>query len=429
MVFESDDERAEGRRGALGTWLGTATYWYFTGLLVAMGFSLGLYLLRPDPEINLDRSDWLNVFTWMDGKWYKQIAVEGYHYDAARRSNVAFFPVYPLLARVLMAPSGLRPEVALLIVSNLSLLAALALLGVYVRERHPTAPAELSDYVVLSAALLPTGCFLRLAYSESTCLLLMLLAMRAMLRRWPLWLIAVTVGLATAACPVGVALLAPFAIHICSRDAHGTQAAPRFRDLAPRLFAIRNVRRLAIYLPLAAWGLISFLAYEAYAFGDPFATFKAHQIWRVRPLVPWPEKLAALATLEPIRSIYSESGSTLYWANWQPHTLPWFSLQFANPIFFVSAVMLTALGAWRRWLNLEETSLAALMLLIPYLGRGYEMGMNSMGRFVSVVAPLYLVLGQLLVRAPDPLRIMLFSLSAFLLAMYTALYAATYAIF
>ena len=464
-------------RSAADVWLSAVTDWYLTGLLAALGFSFGFYLVRPASGALPERRDWLDAFTWMDGKWYKQIAAEGYHYDPANRSNVAFFPVYPLLGRGLMAVSGLRAEAALLIVSNLSFLAALAMLAFYCRERDPAAPAELADYTLLAAALFPTGCFFRLTYSESTFLLLAILAMYAMLRRWPLWAIALIVGLATAARPVGVALLAPFAIHIWRRcrphqpeaparptdgttpdhpeapsrrlEGSDTIAAPRESVEAqlPSPSARGQVRvaakcpvlfprsrfglvcaRLALYLPLACWGLTAFFAYQCHAFGDPFAVLKAHGHWGIRADTPWPETAAALATLEPVRSVY-DGQSPAFWLSHDTHGIPWFSLQFANPIFFLTAVALVAFGASRRLLSLEETSLGSLLLLIPYVTRGYEMGMGSMGRFVAVVFPIYFVLAQFLVRLPGPLGAALVTLSGALLAIYTALYTAHYVIF
>jgi len=154
---------------------------------------------------------------------------------------------------------------------------------------------------------------------------------------------------------------------------------------------------------------------------------KAQAAWRIRPAVPWYEQALALATLEPIRSVYDRQ-SPPYWGR-DKSEMPWFSLHFANPIFFTGAIALLALGAWRRWLSLDETSLGALMLLIPYVTRAYEMGMGSMGRFVAIVVPIYPVLGQVLLRFPGPLRAALLALSGFFLAAYMALYSAGYVIF
>ncbi|HET6880344.1 MAG TPA: hypothetical protein VFI31_09325 [Pirellulales bacterium] len=440
------------RARALDVWLIVTATWYLTGLLAGGGFCFGFYLVRPAPGIIPEHREFLDAVNWMDGKWYKQIATEGYDYDPKARSNVAFFPVYPLLSRAVMAVTGLPAETALLIVSNVSFLAALGVLALYVRGRAPAAGAAGSvasvrdachreaatdqsilrgatcgpaDCVLLAATIFPIGCFFRLAYSESTFLFLSVLAMFAMQRHWSPWFIALLVGLGTATRPVGVALVAPFAIYL-------------FRTACISSF---------VYLPFACWGLLTFMAYQRYAFGDALAVFKAHSRWHIRADVPFAEKAAALATLEPIRSVY-DSGSPAFWASFDAHGIPWFSLQFANPLFFLGSVGLIAIGAWPRrspslcgkpdeerpvsrasWLSLEEISFSALVLLIPYCTRGYEMGMGSMGRFTAVAFPIYLVMGALLRRLPPSLLAGIAALSGFLLAAYTALYAARYVVF
>ena len=55
-------------RFAVDIGLSAITYWYLTGLLAALGFSLGFYLLRPAPGAVSENRDWLDAFTWMDGK-------------------------------------------------------------------------------------------------------------------------------------------------------------------------------------------------------------------------------------------------------------------------------------------------------------------------------------------------------------------------
>lgn len=455
-------------RGAADICLSAFTYWYVTGLIAAIGFSFGYYLVRPGSPSGGQTRDWLAAFNWEDGGWYSQIAADGYKYQSRRRSNVAFFPAYPLLGRALAAVTGLRAEAALLIVSNLSLFGALTILAFYVRDRYPEEGDELRDCVLLAAALFPTGCFFRLAYSESTFLLVAVLAMYAMLRRWPLWATAAIVGAATATRPVGLALLAPFAIHIWRRSLaeHETKAFPtdpvgqsqrtsaaggeavsaaicRAGEQAGRWSRRRRFSlfcaRLVLYLPLACWGVGLFMAYQYRSFGEPLAFVKVQTNWGFP--APWREKAVALATLKPIWSAYDPK-SRAFWLNRDHHALPWLSLHFANPIFFVCAAVLVGIGAFvtvkgpkngadgrARSLSLEEIVLAASLLAIPYVTRGYEMGMGSMGRFVAVVFPVYLVLGHLLSRAPAALRALLLAFSGCLLLIFIALYAARHLIY
>lgn len=264
------------------------TYWYLTSLLVALGFSLGFHFFRPAQGEEATKHDWLKGFTSMDGSWYQQIASRGYEYVPDRKTNIAFYPVYPIVARAVMMATGWRAETALLIVSNLSLIAALAMLNLYISTRYPDGPVDLAEYTVLTAALFPTGCFFRFAYSESTFLLLALVAMYAMVRRWPLGAIAMVIGLATAARPVGAALLFPFAIHILRRaDAGQPVNTPlsnrhldkRFRRVIPHLRFGSVFARLALYLSIGCWGLGSFAAYQWIAFGDALAMARAQKNW------------------------------------------------------------------------------------------------------------------------------------------------------
>ncbi|OYV82987.1 MAG: hypothetical protein B7Z73_16640 [Planctomycetia bacterium 21-64-5] len=402
-------------RGAADIWVAALAYWYLTALIVGAAFSFGFYLVRPGSPRGTQTRDWLGAFNWEDGGWYRQIATEGYNYRTAGRSNAAFFPAYPLLGRALIAATGFRAEAALLIVSNLSLLVAMAMLAFYARDRCRGGPDDLADYVLLATAFFPTGCFFRLAYSESTFLFVAILAMYAMLRRWPFWAITLVVGTATATRPVGLALLAPFAIHVWRRTlaAHESAAArsepagqpqrqvaaggeapnagacpggtqPR-RWFRRRRFGLVGAR-LMLYLPLACWGLGLFIVHQHRSFGEPLAFAKAHTKWGTP--VHWREKAIALATLRPIWSVYDPK-SRAFWINRDHHAVPWLSLQFANPVFFASAVALIALGALcplaknlgegatsGRWLSLEETSFGALLLLIPYVTRACEMEMG-----------------------------------------------------
>ncbi|MGH8160772.1 MAG: hypothetical protein ACRESR_01210 [Gammaproteobacteria bacterium] len=467
-------------RGAIDVWLAAVTYWYLSALMMGLAFSFGFCLVRPGSPNNAQKRSWLGALNWEDGGWYSQIAADGYKYRPGVRSNVAFFPAYPLLGRALTAAAGVRAEAALLLVSNLSLLAALAMIAFYVRDRYRDGRGDLADYALLATAFFPTGCFFRLAYSESTFLLVAVLAMYAMLRRWPLCAIALVVGSATATRAVGVALLAPFAIHIWRRTlaAHQPDASARkpaaqphreapasdeaagagarpggprpWRWFPGRRFGL-TCARLVLYLPLACWGLGLFVVYQHRAFGDPIAFVKAQKKWGA--LSEGREKAVALATLKPIWSVYDPQ-SRAHWTERDQHCIPWLSLHFANPVLFVSAAALVSLGACRRlprrpggdvtialsvgeqgeercsrWLSPEETSLSVLLLLIPYVTRAYEMNMGSMGRFTAVVFPMYLVLGRLLVAVPAPLRAALLALSGVFLWICTALYAARYAIY
>ena len=55
-----------------------------------------------------------------------------------------------------------------------------------------------------------------MAYTEALFLFLTILCLYGMERRWPLVVIALLIGLTTAARLVGVALIPPFILHVCA---------------------------------------------------------------------------------------------------------------------------------------------------------------------------------------------------------------------
>jgi hypothetical protein len=365
-----------------------------------------------------------------------------------------------LLGAAVAAALPVRMETALLIVSNTSFLLALIALGLYVRARYPAAESSVVDFTLLSACLFPTACFFRLPYSESTFLLLCIIAMYGIERRWATIVVALVVGLATASRPVGVALLAPLALDIWRRH--------------PGIG--RRLCRLSVLLPLACWGLCGYMAYQHLAFDNALAFAKTQRHWGIRTAPNLPEHVLALLTLEPIATVY-DADSAAFWARRDRHGLPWLSLLFANPIFFLANLAIIAaeiartparllvaefarIPIPRRLAGLEriltgkraraviayvestmaapcgapllnrfEISLSLMLLAIPYFTRGYEMCMGSMGRFVAVVFPIYIVLGHGLALLPPAVAAALLALSAFLMAVYSALFASGHMIF
>ncbi len=389
--------------------------YYLTGMAVLLGLFLGLDLFegagrRFSPRRIPPSGDrFLVATTHWDGQFYLQIALEGYSYDPARGSNVAFFPVYPMLVAGVYRATGIAVEWAGLLVAHVLLIAAFVLLAAYVRQRYPRASPQLGVYAVLAFGLFPTTFFLRMTYSESTFLVLALLAFLGMERGWRPIVVAAIVGLATATRPVGVALVPPLWLYVWGRS------EARWKALGG----------MAYLTPVALWGLLAYMAFQDAQFGEPLAFAQTQSHWQSRPAVGWGEKALALAAWEPIWSAYIPS-SPGYCGRWAAEVPAWFNLQLANPVFFVAAGVLVGLGAAKRWLSAGEILLAAGLLLIPYVTRGFDMCMASQGRFAAVVFPVYLVLGRLLSSAPLVVSAGVLALSAVYLAVYAALFAAGY---
>jgi hypothetical protein len=212
-----------------------------------------------------------------DSGWFLAIADGGY--DIAEPWRTAFFPIYPVLIRLVGAPLDLAGvnhlhalELAGVLVSLVALFGSLYVL-------HRLTELELgrpsADGAVLALAFFPTAFYLSAIYSESTFLVLTLACVYAARRGW--WLSAGLIGaLAAATRAQGVLLLVPLAILALygPRADRPPGAAgglrPRFRP------GVRELGALAL-VPL---GLVAYLAYvrAATRFGLT-APFRAQEHW------------------------------------------------------------------------------------------------------------------------------------------------------
>ncbi|MGO9114596.1 MAG: mannosyltransferase family protein [Thermoguttaceae bacterium] len=393
---------------------GLAVY-ALTSIIVIAGIAAGLWGMERShgphspPHVAASGDPLLDTLTYWDGQWYLNIAQQGYSYNPHGMSSVAFLPAYPIAIRAVSDLTRMPSDCAALLVSHGFFLAAFVLLFAYVQRRFPNVPARLPLYVLLALGLFPPTFFMRMAYSESLFLFLTVLAMYGMERNWRLWHIAGVVGVATATRFVGVALVLPLAVHVW-------RTAGSMRRAAAALAAL---------MPLALSGLLLFVLFQQLALGEPFGFIKTQDFWRSRMPENLSDKILSLASWEPVWSAYIPS-SPGYTGCFNDPATTLFSLQFANPIFFVGAAALVFAGTWKGWLSRSETLLSVGLILIPYAAKGFEMRMESQARFVAAVFPIYLVLGNILNRLPRPWVIAILLLFGTYLAIYSAMLAAGY---
>ncbi len=139
-------------------------------------------------------------------------------------------------------------------------------------------------------------------------------------------------------------------------------------------------------------------------------------------------KAIDLLTLEPVWSVFDPSSECCWQrASTEPNAL--FSMDLANPLYWLAALALLGIGAWRRWLTAPEWTLGLAVLLVPYILRSHEMCMASMARWTSVAFPIYIVLGRLLSAMQPTIAAGWLSVAGFYLAVYAALFAAMYRVF
>ena len=207
---------------------------------------------------NLSLAGWVR---W-DARWYLSIVERGYDFNPHGPSNVAFFPLLPLLIKGVATLTG-NAVVAGLLVANLAAFGAVLALWRWVRRVAGPAAAERS---VLWLLVYPFSLFLHSVYAESLFFLLTTLALDASTRGQRL-AAGLWGSLAAGTRPMGV-LLTPALAWGLWRD---------YRAGAP----VRPVDAIAVGLPAA--GLGAYAAYLWVAFGDPLAFWTAHVVgWQVQ---------------------------------------------------------------------------------------------------------------------------------------------------
>lgn len=206
---------------------------------------------------------------WMewDSVHYVAIAQAGYTFFGVRWPRIAFFPLYPLLLRMLLPLTRSNAALAALLASHLALGAALVLLYDLVERDFGRIVAYRATVFLL---VFPTAFFLVAGYSESLALALAIVAVWAIRReRW--WLAGIAGGLLAMTRVPGV-FIAPV-LGLCYLQSLGW----RWRTIRAPL--------LAVLLPPLGLGL--FMAYQWWRFGTPFAFLIAQQNWKNGAAPPW----------------------------------------------------------------------------------------------------------------------------------------------
>jgi Gpi18-like mannosyltransferase len=215
-------------------------------------------------------SGW-ELFSHWDGGWYTKIATQGYSYaNDGQQHSVAFYPLFPLLIRGLMA-LGMRVEVAGVLINSLAFLGALLLVYFWVEERYDTGSAKWTTAVL---AWCPFSIFCTVMYTEGLFLLLTAAALRAFEKGDYIWA-AVWGALTTATRGPGVVLIPAFLL-------------VAWREKRPPLAYVAGFA--------SAIGLLSFSLYCAIRFGDALAFVHAQKGW-VQP--SWLDLLAQIFRLRP----------------------------------------------------------------------------------------------------------------------------------
>ncbi|NIV37300.1 MAG: hypothetical protein GWN58_50115, partial [Anaerolineae bacterium] len=238
------------------------------GLFLLAYLSLAVLPLNPDPAIlDPDHGLWrafpenlvLDGWARWDSAWYTSIAEKGYvdvATNPAGQTNIAFFPLYPVLVRGLNLALH-NSFLSGILISNLSFLGAILLLHQMIQTRFGMQAASRATWLL---CLFPFSFFFSAFYSESLFLLLFVASFFFAERgRW---------GFASV-----MAMLAG-----CTRIA-GLALFPAlvFYYLEELRFDLRKIGPDIAWLPLSLLGPAIYALFLYLQFGDPLLYLKANQ--------------------------------------------------------------------------------------------------------------------------------------------------------
>jgi|SRR5215217_7848116 len=285
----------------------------------------------------------LDAFCRWDCGWYTEIAQQGY----ARPQATNFFPLLPMLGRLVRDTTGLSIQVSLVLVANVAGLLGLIVLYRLFRMLEGEDTARVS---LLLFTAYPFAFFQSAGYPESWMVFLTALALLLSLRGRHWW----------AALALGFGGLARHLSLVAGLSLLFQQLRSRGGGL--KAWFHRDI--LALAIPLVMTSLYFVFLWRK--FGDP-------QIWWKVRGGEWAGAWAGLVT---------------WWkGNWAPEVSLYVALSF---IPGVGALLLTMR---RRWWTLAVFGLPLMLVL-------WTIGLVGLGRYSAAVWPAFLPLGAWLSRHP-----------------------------
>lgn len=204
------------------------------------------------------------LFYW-DAPWYDEIAGCGYTrapFPGSTEQNLAFFPLYAIVDW-LVIKLPLRVGAAVLIVPGL--LFGLWSIAAFDRLARTVAPARSSAWATLCFALWPGACFMLMGYPTGLINLCVVNALYHTVRGQH-WRGALWSGLGAAAAPTAVFV----AIGLC---------LDKFVTWLQRRAPAAALPGLLGYGLTTVGGLLCFMAFLFFKFGDALAFVKAQDAW------------------------------------------------------------------------------------------------------------------------------------------------------
>jgi hypothetical protein len=283
-------EPATGGRPAAAAWWCQVPPWLQALLVYAISRGLDYLVIGrvarfQKPSVwNSPDPGYLGVVALWDGDWYRKIAEYGYPptlpVDAAghvMQSEWAFYPLYPMSVRLMMWLSGAGWLLTATVVSLVfGALAVVVLRSLIDRQAGP----GVALWTVALFCFFPSAPVLQLAYTESLGVLLLLVGLWTLQRRYYVLAIPVVllIGLAR---PIGVPVAAVIGLHVLSRLLRQRREPVTGSSLAA----------MGALLVASGFAAVEWMLFARWVTGVPDAYTETMAAWRVGNqitlLKPW----------------------------------------------------------------------------------------------------------------------------------------------
>lgn len=213
----------------------------------------------------------LNPFAQYDSTAYLDIAKNGYNADFGGVGNYHWYPLYPLLIRLL---GFVGYDLAAFLIANITSLLAVIMLYMLVKEEFGKRNAYKTGFYLL---LFPTAYYFTMMYTESLFLLLSLSVFYY--ARKGNWLAAGVLGFFTSLTRIqGVLLFIPVVIMYLRHVGY---------DYRKPLDNLKKIRLNSLLLLLIPVGFLTFMLYDLITFGDAFIQLKSASVFGRHLTPPW----------------------------------------------------------------------------------------------------------------------------------------------
>ncbi len=249
-----------------------------TRLVLCVAALIGNLMLPTDPGHwdPAPGNTLLGLTARWDSQWYDWIVKEGYWLRPGERSNIAFFPMYPLTIKLIMPFVGNNTVLAGVLVSNLAFLLTLVVLYKLVELEYGSRGT--ARRAVFYLALFPTSFFFSMMYSESLFLLFVVTAVY--FARQKLWAWATLMGLLASATRIvgvftwGIVMWEWLWVHgwTLARMHHLSSWRNLWQGLRQDWFQVLIISAIPL-------GLLSYMVFLHLNFNDPVAFSTVQSAW------------------------------------------------------------------------------------------------------------------------------------------------------